>query len=800
MSKSKVFAWVWVLVVGLLVAHNAYLWLGRQVVPDTDILALLPVQDRDPVLQQAFTHMVDSAQQQLVVLIGAENWGEASRAADDYRKVLAQYADILQFTDTVTGQTERDWLALFQQHRLTLLTSQNEALLRGQPRQFWVDIAMSKLYSPFAGFKLGAWRDDPFGLFADWAQSRARETPVRPRDGRLFVSDGRRQYVVMPITLRVPAFSMAAQQAVMPLLEQARQSAKTAVPQVEILTAGVMLHAAAASEQARREMSTIGIGSAIGILVLMWLSFHSLKPIALILLSIGIGCLGALSVCWLLFDRIHLLTLVFGASLIGVAEDYAIYFLCNRVGADAQLDSRQLLRRLSPGLLLTLVTTLAVYASLLLTPFPVLRQMAVFSILGLVFAWLTVVLWFPALVRSGSITRTQFAQWCGASLSRWPLLRRNRWTLAVTVIFIAITAVGLSRLSANDDIRLLQDPPKNLLDDQIKISKLLDAPTPVQFYLVRGSTPEMVLRREELLKQRLDSLIGKQVITGYHAISNWVPSLQTQAARRTLLEQKLLNENGPLKILATHLGEDEQWIGAMRDHLLASGSALTPDDFIKSSASEPWRYLWLGQGNGGYASVVALRGLNYTGIPVLRDAALGLDGMQWVDKVDEISSVLGGYRKYMSWVVVASYLAVYALLYPRYRRTAWRVIAPTAVASLFTLALLGATGQKLQLFHVLALMLLLGIGVDYNIFLHERPTRAHYTAWLAVGLSAASTLLSFGLLGLSKTPALQTFGFTLLIGIATAWLIVPCFGKERSLKEDAEENFAADGAMARRRA
>jgi predicted exporter len=799
LSKSKVLAWGWVLVVGLLIVHNAYLWLGKQVVPDSDILALLPVQDRDPVLQQAFTHMVDSAQQRLIVLIGAENWDDASRAADVYRKVLAQHTDLFQFTDPVTDQAERDWLALFQQHRLILLTPQNEAALRGQPQQFWVETAMGKLYSPFGGFKLGAWRDDPFGLFGDWVQARARETPVRPRDGRLFVSDGRRQYAVMPITLRVPAFSMAGQQAVMPLLEQARQSAKTAVPQVEILTAGVILHAAAASEQARQEMSTIGIGSAIGILAMMWLSFHSLKPIALILLSIGIGCLGALSICWLLFDRIHLLTLVFGASLIGVAEDYAIYFLCNRVGADAQLDSRQLLRRLLPGLLLTLVTTLAVYASLLVTPLPVLRQMAVFSILGLVFAWLTVVLWFPTLVRAGSITRTPLAQRCGASLSRWPLLRRNRWTLAVTVLFIAMTVFGLSRLSANDDIRLLQSPPKNLLDDQIKISKLLDAPTPVQFYLVRGSTPEVVLQREEMLKQRLDPLIGKQAITGYQAISNWVPSLKAQAARRGLIEQKLLHESGPLKILALHLGEDVQWIGATRDHLLASGSALTPDDFLKTSASEPWRYLWLGQWNGGYASVVALRSLNYAGIPVLRDAALGLEGVQWVDKVEEISSVLGGYRKYMSWVVMASYLGVYALLYPRYRRAAWRLIVPTATASLFTLALLGMTGQKLQLFHVLALMLLLGIGVDYSIFLHERPTRARYTAWLAVGLSAASTLLSFGLLGLSKTPALQAFGLTLLIGIATAWLIVPCFSKERFLS-DTGENFVADGAVARRRA
>jgi hypothetical protein len=56
-------------------------------------------------------------------------------------------------------------------------------------------------------------------------------------------------------------------------------------------------------------------------------------------LAIGIGFLGALSVCWLLFGRIHLLTLVFGASLIGVAQDYGIYFLCHRLGADPQLDS-----------------------------------------------------------------------------------------------------------------------------------------------------------------------------------------------------------------------------------------------------------------------------------------------------------------------------------------------------------------------------------------------------------------------------------------------------------------------------
>ena len=96
---------------------------------------------------------------------------------------------------------------------------------------------------------LSPWQDDPFDLFGDWAQARAQETPVRPRDGRLFFSDGRREYVVMPFTLRVAAFSMAAQQAIVPLLEQARHSARKAVPDVEVLSAGVILYAAAAAEQ-----------------------------------------------------------------------------------------------------------------------------------------------------------------------------------------------------------------------------------------------------------------------------------------------------------------------------------------------------------------------------------------------------------------------------------------------------------------------------------------------------------------------------------------------------------------------
>ncbi len=785
-NAGRLLAIAWALVVALLLAHNAYLWLGKRIAPETDILALLPVQERDPVLQASFTHMVDAAQQRVAVLVGAAEWSDAKRAADAYGAVLARHAGLFQSTP-LDEQTQNDWLALFQQHRLTLLTAPQETQLRQETPAFWRDSALSQLYSPFGGPKLGAWQDDPFGLFSGWVQERAQETPVRPRDGHLFVADGERQYVLLPLTLRLPAFSLGAQESALPVLAQAEAAARQAVAGADIISAGVILHAAAASSQAAGEMSTIGLGSLAGIILLTWLTFRSVKPIALILLSIGIGCLGSLSVCWLLFGKVHLMTLVFGASLIGVAQDYGIYFLCNRLGADPALDSRALLRRLLPGLCLTLLAAVIGYLGLALTPFPGLRHMAVFSALGLVFAWLTVVFWFPALIGGGTLKSGVLVARYGAARARWPLLRANRATLIGGVLFAVFAVFGISRLGVNDDIRLLQTPPAHLIRDQIKLSKLLDGPTPVQFYLVRGDSAEAVLQREEVLKQRLLPLIAQKHISGVQAMSNWVPSLRTQAARRALLDTAILRPGAALDLLAQSVDEGPEWAGKVRAQLAQAGAPLSIDAFLKVPASEPWRHLWLGKVEGGYASIVALRGMQYAAIPLLAQAGEGMPGVQWVDKVSEISSVLGRYRVYMGAVVLGAYLVVFGLLLPRYRRRTWRVLAPTALASVAALALLGYLNLPLQLFHVLALMLLLGVGVDYGIFMQEHPDRRNNTPWLAVGLSAANTILSFGLLALSKTAALQAFGLTMLIGTALVWLLSPCFAT-------ADPRSAADAA------
>lgn len=779
---QSLLALAWLLAVLLVAAHNAWLWLGQRASPDTDILALLPgTGGKDAVRQQAFSHMVDSAQQKLVVLVGDRDWHRAQAGAQAYLAALRAQDELLAPASGDSAQWQSQWLDSLARSRSLLLTDSQRTQLASGTAQQWSQRALSGLYGAFGGPRLGAWQDDPFGLFGDWVQERARETPVRPRDGMLFVERDGVNYALLLLELKAPAFSLQAQEQVIPLLAQARQAASAQAAQV--LTGGVVLHAAAASAQAGSESATIGAGSLLGILLLMWLSFRSVKPIFYIALSIAVGCLGALSVSMLLFGKIHLLTLVFGASLIGIAQDYGIYFLCARMAAPAAQESAALLRRLLPGLALMLLAALIGYLGMALTPFPGLQQMAVFSALGLVFAWLTVVCWFPQLIGPHSLRASPQAQRFGHSIARWPdLLGGVAWHLVLpaAVALIGLAIAGITRLHSSDDIRALQNSPAALLQDQLRISQLLDMAAPVQFYLVRGASAETVLQQEEALREKLQPLVQRKIISGVQALSNWVPSQRRQQDNLALLHQALLDGKGAapdaITLTARAIDESPQWAQALRQRMLDKAQPLTPAEFLSTPAGAASRHLWLGEVEGHFASIVALRGLSdYRQLGQLAAMADGLPGVQWVDKVSDISSVLRQYRLTMGWALLCAYAAIFALLALRYRRRAWRALAPPLLASLLTLGLFGWMGQPLQLFHVLAGLLVLGLGVDYGIFLLESSSGQRPHAWLTVGLSAASALLSFGLLALSHSPPLHAFGLTMLCGMLLVWLLAPLF-------------------------
>lgn len=751
----------WLLLLLALGAQQWRLW-SEQSRIDTDILALLPQDAHDRLLSDVTRRIADASARQVVVLVGSADAAAAARAQAAFAQAMAADADagLLHPVGSIEGWFEQA-REFYAPYRDRLLTAGQRERLQQADAGALAEQALASLYGPVGAPRLTEWRRDPLSLWPQWWQQRAAGSGLQLGDDGLLEAGGK-HWAVLQYETRDSAFRLDGERHLVGLLERAGQAAKVAAPGLELLHAGVPLHAEAAAVQANVEINTIGWGSLAAVLLLVWLAFRSLRPILLVAASLLVGCGVALAVTVLAFGKVHVLTLVFGASLVGVAEDYGIHWFASR---QAEPSSRRwtLLRHLLPGLWLALVTSALAYLALGLAPFPGLRQMALFSVVGLAGAFLTVIFWFPWL-DGGEIRQTRFSTWLGGTLDRWPRLHgRGRIGLFVGVALL-LSAIGIARLHGDDNLRSLQSSPPALMAEQVRLSQLMGLPSPAQFYLVQGRDAAQLLQREEALTAKLRALADDKRIGGYRAISDWLPSPARQQADAALTARI---ESDVLALVSEAVGEP-----LVRPDFAAA--PLTAQAFLVSTASQPFRQLWLGDVGGQATSVVMVNDLSRPeALAALRAAAEGLPGVRWVDRSADFSQLLGHYRKLMSGLLLVGVALVFAALWLRYRRQAWRVFAPTLLAAALTLGLLGLLGQPLQLFNVLALLLLLGMGIDYGIFLVEH--RGDVSAWLAVCVGAASTWLSFGLLALSSTPALAAFGLTLLLGIGLVWMISPLF-------------------------
>src|SRR5207249_4300295 len=116
---------------------------------------------------------------------------------------------------------------------------------------------------------------------------------------------------------------------------------------------------------------------------------------------------------------------------------------------------------------------------------------------------------------------------------------------------------------------------------------------------------------------------------------------------------------------------------------------------------------------------------------------------------------------------------------------------PTVFGIICLLAFMRLAGQKLNMINLIAFPLLIGIDVDYGIFLVSAARRRDLKgvtivqlidrlspAASAVLLCAAATTLGFGSLAFTSVPAVRSLGLAVAVGVmsclaATLLLVVP---------------------------
>ncbi|HWT54909.1 MAG TPA: MMPL family transporter [Rhodocyclaceae bacterium] len=768
---------IWALLAAVLVIASC--WRYSAGLPlQTNLLALLPSTERNPVAENAVNTLASTAGDRVIFLVGHTDFEQAAAAARKFAQFLAQDKAFSQVTAEVPAVNLRALTGLYASHRYTLLSSEDRQLLQSGGADMPARL-QRKLYAPFQFGLTLPLAQDPFGLADQWLASLPlRSFKLEPDSGLLVRHTDSQHWVLVTAQLSGSAYDGRIQNEASQAITKAE--AEFAGQNVSLLRTGTLFYAHAARAQGEREANWIGAGSLLGMLLLLYRVFRSVRPLVLGLLSVAFGIGTALLGVVCMHGEIHLITLVFGASLIGEAVDYSVQYFAAHMGAGEDWEPMAGLRRIAAGLCVALLTSLLGYAVLLFAPFPALHQIALFAMFGLTSAWLTVFLLLPACLRQPSRRNPDEAvatpqRW----LHTWQEVMTPKRSILLCGVLLLLSIPGWLRLSGDDDIRQLITRPPELNEQESRIRELTGFANSSQFFVSEGTTPEALLQAEEALGTRLETARTRGDITGYQAVSAFVPSARRQAENYALLLQQLFSPPQKLRRWFDEAGlEDTVATDQANAFKLAKDQQLTVAEWLQAPLSTPFRYLWIGETAQGYAAIVMPQGVRDA--TTLSRLAEGLPGITYVDKAGSVSALFREYRKWGAIWLGGALVLVFAVLRLRYGwRDATLVFVPTLLSFAVTLAIFGWIGRPLTLFNLMGMMLLLGIGVNYSVFLREGGVNAAATL-AGVGLSAGTTLLSFGLLAFSSMPALAGFGMTLLTGIAIAVLLSPLGYSNRS--------------------
>jgi predicted exporter len=737
----------------------------------TDLLALLPREERDPAMQKAKEAVSRNLGRRLLLAFGDSNRARARTAARQATAAIDASGLVAPLDGTALQDAGRRLATFYFPYRDALLSAEDRAALEGGRAGDIAKRALAQAFgfgSPVDAGLIGA---DPFLLLLSFLSNLPSPLGrLTLDDGMLTVVDAGMTWVVVPRTLRQEAFDLDVQDGLVTAVDTAVGQVARLMPDVKVLRVGAVFFADQGARMAIDEATMLAIIETIGTVLLIVGVFRRLSPLLLNLLALVVGIGVAFAGTFLIFGEIHVAALLFGTSLIGVAVDYGLHYCATAFGA-ATTTGQQRLAYVMPAITLGLITTLIGYAALAIAPFPGLKQIAVFALIGLISAFATVTLWFPLLDR---LTPLQH----GANMLRlaalpWAFWTEERHRIGRGVLLagcLATLGFGLARYHVDDDVRRLQALSPTLLSEQDEIRRLVGAATESQHVLVVAADDETALQREEALIPILDRLVAEHAIAGYQMLAAFVPSLARQGANRAMVKSHLVEP-----LLAQHVAQlgltaKPATTGPAANRAATNGppTELTVSGAKSADAVPLLSDLVVAPG----VHIVALQGLARPDL--VKEAIAGQPDVRFVDPTADFSRLLGAYRSRAIVLTIVSVVLVSGLLAWRYGvRGAFWTILPAITAALLVPAAVSLGGEPFTFFHAMGLVLVVAIAVDYTIFCAETPRGHHSVTMLAILLATITTLLSFGLLGISSTLAVRAFGFTMLIGITAAYLFAP---------------------------
>lgn len=618
---------------------------------------------------------------------------------------------------------------------------------------------------------------DPTACFREFLLGMIPPQAPERSHGVWFSPD--RSRALMVVQTRADASDLPAQRVV---VEDVRE-AFSSLPQAEglqIQLAGPAYFAVGSEAAIRSEIILLSTAASLLVVGILTYAFRSVRLVLLGVLPLLSGLLAGVVLVMVVFGQIHGITLALGITLLGVTLDYPIHVFAHMVPEDNGGGAEQ--SGLWHVLFLGAVTTALGYLALALTSFEGLAQLGVLSAAGLAVAVLCSRFLLPILTPdTARLPRRAWLQEVARGLPCPTAVARGLVVLGA----LALLGYALSHSAApldTDLSRLSTVPEEELVKDRT-LREQLGAPDVSRFLYADAADSETVLRGVEAALPSLRALAADGLIGGFDAPALWLPSVAAQQERqRHLPSPHILTQSLHQAVVGSAFRESafkpflDDLEGSRTLQALGRAPLVgTPVETRLSALLQPLGDRWIG--------LVPLSGISGTdAVEALRKIAKS-KGLHYLDLREAASELLGRFMDNALYKLLAAALVILIVLLVALRDVdrSVSVLTPIVASTSLVLALLLLLRGAVNLFHLVSLLLVVGLVIDYSLFFNRPARRIESRArtLLSVLVCALSSFSMFGMLAFSDIPALHSIGLTVALGIAVSFPIALLLGRSK---------------------
>ena len=519
---------------------------------------------------------------------------------------------------------------------------------------------------------------------------------------------------------------------------------KATLNNLDFLVTGNAVFASSAKEQGNKESLILGTISLILITLLMYFSFHSWQILKL-LLVVAYSLLCGISVAFLIFGEIHIISLVVSISLIGLVLDFAMHWLGDSINTTIEVKS---IRKFTKIFLAGLIITSGGYGFFLLSKMEFLHQIAIISIFGLLGAFLITTFLLPFLFENLTLRpNTNLQTSLEYLMNTLEYLQKYQRTLIFTLsAFIAILFFFLlPKQDFNDKIQDYSNLPKPLLNETRKFLEITNNTHFNHFIILKSN--ELIQNERQIT----NALLQKQLITDYEGISKFFLTPQEQET----LKQTLLSNQNTITHLFVKVGIQKEPIHSYMQSIQAQPilNLDSINEILQNSPNNPLETFLLDDNTSILFVKNPINNAEFKAI-------LKQNGAYFIEQSAEISQYFTEAKKDSIFLKLLAFAFAFVLLWIFFGfKRALPMVSVIIFSFLLTLALLLAFGITLNIFSLFGLILATSVGVDYVIFANNTAI-AKQKRFFGIILANLTSVLSFSLLAFSETYAISSFGIS----------------------------------------